>query len=44
MGKEFQIILFEHINPKYWEGLENFHLVEIFRDGNALIQGAQASS
>lgn len=44
LGKEFQIILFEHINPKYWEGLENFHLVEIFRDGNALIQGAQASS
>jgi hypothetical protein len=44
MGKEFQIILFEHINPKYWVSLENFHLVEIFRDGNALIQGAQASS
>ncbi|PYF06942.1 uncharacterized protein DUF3732 [Rhodobacter viridis] len=42
MGKEFQIILFEHIKPKYWESLENFHLVEIFRDGNALIQGAQA--
>lgn len=42
VGKEFQIILFEHINPKYWESLENFHLVEIFRDGNALIQGAQA--
>lgn len=44
MGKEFQIILFEHIDPKYWKGLENFHLVEIFRDGNALIQGAQARS
>lgn len=41
-GKVFQIILFEHIKPKYWENLENFHLVEIFRDGNALIQGAQA--
>ncbi|MBY3517075.1 DUF3732 domain-containing protein [Rhizobium laguerreae] len=39
MGKEFQIILFEHINPPYWEGLENVHLVEIFRDGNALIPG-----
>jgi hypothetical protein len=39
MGKEFQIILFEHINPPYWEGLENIHLVETFRDGNALIQG-----
>lgn len=44
MGKEFQIILFEHINPKYWDGLENFHLVEIFRDGNALVPGVQASS
>lgn len=44
MGKEFQIILFEHIDPQYWKGLENFHLVEIFRDGNALIQGAQARS
>ena len=44
MGREFQMILFEHVNPKYWEGLENFHLVEIFRDGNALIQGAQVSS
>ncbi|ODR92273.1 DUF3732 domain-containing protein [Sinorhizobium alkalisoli] len=37
MGKEFQIIVFEHINPRYWEGLKNLHLVEIFRDGNALI-------
>lgn len=42
VGKEFQIILFEHIKPKYWESRENFHLVEIFRDGNALIQGEQA--
>lgn len=41
VGKEFQIILFEHIKPEYWENLENFHLVEIFRDGNALIQGTQ---
>lgn len=39
MGKEFQIILFEHINPPYWEGLKNVHLVETFRDGNALIPG-----
>ncbi|WP_312418795.1 DUF3732 domain-containing protein [Shinella sp.] len=37
MGKEFQMIVFEHINPRYWDGLENVHLVEIFRDGNALI-------
>ncbi len=43
MSKDFQIILFEHIKPKYWEGLENFHLVEIFREGNALIPGAQVS-
>lgn len=38
MKKDFQIILFEHIDPKYWKDLENFHLVESFRDGNALIQ------
>ncbi|MQY49520.1 DUF3732 domain-containing protein [Rhizobiales bacterium RZME27] len=37
MGNEFQMIVFEHINPRYWEGLENVHLVETFRDGNALI-------
>ncbi|MDX0439143.1 DUF3732 domain-containing protein [Sinorhizobium medicae] len=37
MGKEFQMIVFEHINPRYWDGLKNVHLVEIFRDGNALI-------
>lgn len=37
MGKEFQMIVFEHINPRYWEGLDNVHLVETFRDGNALI-------
>lgn len=37
MGKDFQMIVFEHINPRYWDGLKNVHLVEIFRDGNALI-------
>ncbi|RWP01393.1 MAG: DUF3732 domain-containing protein [Mesorhizobium sp.] len=37
MGKEFQMIVFEHIDPRYWDGLKNVHLVEIFRDGNALI-------
>ncbi|CAN7342342.1 DUF3732 domain-containing protein [Ensifer adhaerens] len=37
MGKEFQMIVFEHINPRYWDGLENVHLVEVFRDGKALI-------
>lgn len=37
MGKEFQMIVFEHVKPKHWEGLEHIHLVEIFSDGNALI-------
>ncbi|MBY2996201.1 DUF3732 domain-containing protein [Rhizobium leguminosarum] len=37
MGKEFQMIIFEHVNAPYWEGLENVHLVEEFREGNALI-------
>lgn len=37
LGKSFQMIIFEHIKPRYWDGLENVHLVEIFRDGNALI-------
>ncbi|TIV60826.1 DUF3732 domain-containing protein [Mesorhizobium sp.] len=37
MGKDFQMIVFEHINPRYWDGLKNVHLVEVFRDGNALI-------
>ncbi|QZE14952.1 DUF3732 domain-containing protein [Halosquirtibacter laminarini] len=36
---DFQIILLEHAPQKYWteKKLENFHLVEKFRDGNALI-------
>ncbi|AMY01812.1 DUF3732 domain-containing protein [Mesorhizobium ciceri] len=42
MGKEFQMIVFEHINPRYWDGLKNVHLVEIFRDGNALIPVSRA--
>lgn len=33
----FQMIVFEHIPPAIWEGMSNFHLVEVFRDGNALI-------
>lgn len=37
IGKDFQVILFEHIDQKYWSDLNNFHLVETFRDGNALI-------
>ncbi len=36
---EFQIILLEHASKDYWENppLEHFHLVEEFRNGNALI-------
>lgn len=38
-GHSFQIILLEHASKDYWEDpmLENFHLVEEFRNGNALI-------
>jgi hypothetical protein len=36
-GNNFQMIIFEHINHELWENLENVHLVEEFRDGNALI-------
>lgn len=36
--EDFQIILLEHIPKKVWEGLDNFHLVEEFRNGNALIR------
>jgi energy-coupling factor transporter ATP-binding protein EcfA2 len=37
--EDFQIILLEHASRDYWEEnqLSNFHLVEEFRDGNALI-------
>lgn len=33
----FQIIVFEHINKELWADMEHIHLVETFRDGNALI-------
>jgi hypothetical protein len=33
----FQMIIFEHISPDLWTGLDNVHLVEEFRNGNALI-------
>ncbi|WP_144468343.1 DUF3732 domain-containing protein [Bacillus pumilus] len=36
-GQEFQFIVLEHIPVNVWEGMENFHLVEEFRYGNALI-------
>lgn len=35
--EEFQFIVFEHIPTSVWKGMENFHLVEEFRYGNALI-------
>jgi len=38
-NKVFQIILLEHASKSYWDEplLEHFHLVEEFRNGNALI-------
>ena len=36
-NEEFQFIVLEHIPPSVWKGMENFHLVEEFRYGNALI-------
>lgn len=36
-GHEFQMVVFEHIPPYYWSDLEHVHLVDRFRDGNALI-------
>jgi DNA repair exonuclease SbcCD ATPase subunit len=39
LKSEFQFILLEHASKDYWESakLEHFHLVEEFRNGNALI-------
>lgn len=37
-NKNFQIIVFEHVPINTWDGMENIHLVEEFRDGNALIK------
>jgi hypothetical protein len=36
-GAEFQMIVFEHVPPSIFEGMPHVHLVEQFRDGNALI-------
>lgn len=33
----FQMIVFEHVSPSFFESLEHFHLVEEFKNGNALI-------
>jgi DNA repair ATPase RecN len=35
--EEFQIILLEHAPKEYWAGMENYHLVEEFRNGNSLV-------
>lgn len=37
-GNDFQIILFEHIEKEMFKDMQNFHLVEEFNNGNALIQ------
>lgn len=36
-GGKCQMIVFEHVPPTTWAGLENVHLVDEFIDGNALI-------
>ncbi|MGQ7856603.1 DUF3732 domain-containing protein [Pedobacter sp. WC2501] len=36
-GNDFQIILLEHAREDQWTGLDNFHLVDDFWDGRALV-------
>lgn len=36
-GRQFQMIMFEHVPSVMLEDLNNFHLLSPFRDGNALI-------
>lgn len=38
LNKSFQILLFEHIEPELFEQDNNYHLVEEFTNGNALIR------
>ena len=33
----FQMIVFEHVPTEYFDGFTNIHIVEEFRDGNALV-------
>lgn len=40
---DFQIIVLEHTPPSTWTGFKNFHLVEEFVDGNALIPESMLS-
>ncbi|XCN71186.1 MAG: DUF3732 domain-containing protein [Candidatus Electrothrix aestuarii] len=37
LNKNCQLIVFEHVPPSTWEGLEHVHLVEEFLNGNALV-------
>lgn len=37
-NNNFQIIVFEHVPKNIWAGMNNIHLVEEFRNGNALIK------
>ena len=37
MHEDFQIILLEHAEEEYWQGLDKFHVVDNFRDGRALV-------
>lgn len=37
-NNNFQIIVFEHVPKNIWQGMNNIHLVEEFRNGNALIK------
>ena len=36
--EDFQIIVFEHVPKSIWKDMPNIHLVEEFRNGNALMQ------
>ncbi|SFI22266.1 Protein of unknown function [Collimonas sp. OK307] len=42
-GAEFQMIVLEHIPASLLAGMKNIHLVEQFRDGNALIPASWRS-
>lgn len=37
LNRPFQMIVFEHVPKETWIGMKNVHLVEEFKDGNALI-------
>ncbi|MFC6635593.1 DUF3732 domain-containing protein [Microbulbifer taiwanensis] len=37
MKQSFQMIVFEHVPKDYFDDFDNIHLVEEFRDGNALV-------